>query len=521
MNTNNVISKITRHVVPFYFDVKNEGYENLIFELEKNGWEEKGFWNSYKRKSTGLDETDIFSHLTNLFDNNEKQTNIGNSFMFNFDKYPEKNILNVNYQSKFNGEIEFTCNDLGIITFKNGIGFIWYDLSFGEKAVRLNDNEQNSEPEKDDNNNEKMPLPISIKDFIRFNYEAKEINKSSNKIRYNDPSKKDNDFVNKEFCFGEWISEFIKLDSIEINYWAPKKYESNGKIIDVPDKALLFNYALIDNDDKEFRYKTAYRLGNGYKEKYCVPDDLINDLYNPFGNATFYVSYGGFSYVVSNSNTNDHFFRTFFLDKFAKDYFFMYILNLYQNYSCAYYNKTLMELPSRVEQFERKKKRNEECKKNTEKDFLEELERVNNEINLFLVRGIFGSVSNIEHQNRTYLYCEKRLNVKENIDSLILGLNSLKVIEEEKEEAKIEIENKEREKRFNRLQITVTLLAFVSIAADLIAVFGFYINRINNIKVKNVLSILEFLAPILCPIIIIYFIYKFNSIKKNGNKPTK
>ncbi len=72
----------------------------------------------------------------------------------------------------------------------------------------------------------------------------------------------------------------------------------------------------------------------------------------PFENITFCITKSGLSYVATSKETNDKFFFELFPGNFVSDYFYLYILLLYQSYTCMNYSRILTQLPGSLEDFE-------------------------------------------------------------------------------------------------------------------------------------------------------------------------
>ena len=70
--------------------------------------------------------------------------------------------------------------------------------------------------------------------------------------------------------------------------------------------------------------------------------------------------------------------------------------------------------------------------------YIDELESLNGQINLFLVKSVYESVSNVHHQNGVYRYGKTELCIEEDIQSLTVGLDALKDMEKEKRERKVD-----------------------------------------------------------------------------------
>ncbi len=419
---------VSRYVVPFYFDHERNGYEGLrkhflsntidnqMLGLPKDGqWVTTGFWENYKSVKGLQAEMDLYSYLPSVFleekDAKEKDiSNLGISFVYKTSgklfeleyKYEEKNIA-------------FTCKDLGLLLLRNGIGFIWYEVEFKKE--------------------------VSIDEYVAFQHDFKELARTHGdrfvkKITTIRDNAKDSKKVRKEdidtkyvsFCLGEWLSKVIAADTLGIRFWAEREIKlEDGKRTRIPDKALLFQYLFIEQATDQERNNLVFQIANGYDEKYNAPDDIEENLYKPFGNVCFYVSKSGMACVVKNADSNETFFDGQFREKYVRDYFFIYILLAYQSYSCAHYSRLLTKLPADERLFNKKAV------------YVDTLESLNGQINLFLVKSVFESVSNIHHQNGVYRYGKDSLCIEDDIHSLTVGLDALKDMEKEKRDRKVDI----------------------------------------------------------------------------------
>ena len=113
---------------------------------------------------------------------------------------------------------------------------------------------------------------------------------------------------------------------------------------------------------------------------------------------------------------------------------------LYQTYSSTHYSRLLAKLPAEVKSIE------------SDKKYIELLENIHSQINLFLVKSTYESVSNIQHQNGAYIYGKKALRIEEDMKSLTVGLEALRGIERERqkmfdEEKRIYLEKKEQQEK--------------------------------------------------------------------------
>lgn len=469
----NMVDKyVSRYVIPFYFDYENDGYNCITSALKENKytadtinqldmptdgeWIEKGFWQNNSKQA----EMDIYSYLPNLLkeypeDNKRFGTNLGSSFMYN----SNGQVFKLDYHNN-NKYISFFCNKIGLVILKNGVGFIWYDIEFSPK--------------------------VSIEEYLSFQYDFKELARTHDD-KFTKKIAKDE---RKNFCLGVWLAQFFSTKELDIRFWAERIHNESDDEAEMllPDKALLFQYVFsTEVNDFEIR-NLAFKIANGYDEKYNAPEDIVCITYQPFGNTCFYTSKSGTVYVVSGENSNADFFKNGFSEKYTRDYFFMYILLLYQNYSCAHYSRLLTKLPAEIGII------------NT--DNLASLESLNSQIDLFLVKSIFESVSNVQHQNGFYQYGKTKLGIEEDIKSITVGLDALRgivkekytKIEEEKEKERQRLQSK-KDKNLNIALSGFGILAVISIILDALNLINWFIKDGNSLQAGHI-TILIFIGVI-------------------------
>lgn len=414
---------VSRYVVSFYYDYEDNGYSKMVdkfrsedekdyklFGLPKDcKWIETGFWENYRNDDNTQPEMDIYTYLLEVMKEDLEslsEANLGTSFVMK----TNGSIFNLQYvPNKNKAGLSFKCTDLGILIFRNGIGFIWYDIEFGRNP--------------------------SIDEYVDFQHDFKELARThSEKFR-----KKTGRDTYDVFCMGKWLAQILDTDTLGIKFWTERKSEIDEKsgVVCIPDKALLFQYLFIGEAEKQERMNLAFRIANGYDTKYNSPSNLEGEIYEPFGNTCFYTSKTGTAYIVSNNESNATFFEDNFKGKYIRDYFFIYVLLLYQTYSSAHYSRLLTKLPADVKSIESNSK------------YIKLLELLDSQINLFLVKSVYESVSNIQHQNGAYIYGKKALRIEEDMKSLTVGLEALRRIEVERqkkinEDNRIQLEKREQ-----------------------------------------------------------------------------
>ena len=135
---------MSRHVVPFYYECRNKGYEKIckslhdgnntndILRLPKDGqWIEAGFWEDYKSDKPKQGEMELFTYFLSIFKEDgecrkKDMTNLGTSFVYR----TSGKLLEFDYLLDKEKRISLECKDLGILVLKNGTGFLWYEIEF-------------------------------------------------------------------------------------------------------------------------------------------------------------------------------------------------------------------------------------------------------------------------------------------------------------------------------------------------------------------------------------------------------
>ena len=429
---------VSRYVIPFCFDYENDGYSRFLkyfsdderdykeLGLPKDcKWVKRGFWENYKSDETVQPEIDIYTYLLEILRDEEgiNVDNLGASYVLK----SSGSLFNLQYiKSEKNYEVNFKCSDLGTLLFRNGIGFIWYDIKFSKS--------------------------LSIEEYVSFQHDFKELARTHSEL-FRKKTGKDEYVI---FCMGKWIANLFDSSELGIRYWAERKTELDNtkQVISIPDKSLLFQYLFIDTAEKQERMDLAFRVANGYDTKYNSPSTLENEIYEPFGNTCFYISKTGMAYVVSNNESNATFFEDNLKGKYVRDYFFIYALLLYQTYSCAHYSRLLTKLPAEVKDIE------------NDKQQVEQIDNLHSQINLFLVKSTYESVSNIQHQNGAYIYGKRALRIEEDMRSLTVGLEALSVIEVERQKAKDDDLTDRKDRALNMGLVIFGFLVVFSVAID-------------------------------------------------------
>lgn len=371
----------------------------------------------------------------------------------------------------------FDISSLGLYLFRNGFGFLWYEIKL--------DTDANADS-------------ISAPDLEIFQNRIKELNFKNGEVWFwekidkipivgidlgKESSEKADHEYYKPFCMGTWINEKLCFLSPEYiakrNYSSPEKYIKNhykgilskvdssqpiqndqasaGGDTYVPDKAILFTYAAFNtvwgDDTADERAKLAYHITNGYTDSYKLCDETSEQLFKPFGNVIWYATQEGASYLAWPDETNEEVFKSNIRSKVKTDYFTLFIKVLYQSYSLMLYGQRI---------------NNEISAKSSDKKS-KKLDAISEEVNRFLTKSLATSVSHIHHQSTFYNYLKKQLRLKEDVESISLGVNALNKLERIKDDEK-------EAKRDKRTSAILGFFAIITIPSALVDTFGFLWN---------------------------------------------
>lgn len=440
-----------RYIVPFMFE-SEEPYDSLVRTVA--GLQE---WTLENMGNSEL-EQDLYQTILDSFTMDLDQSNIGCSFLFH-NLENQNTILDFKYTGA-EKDLDVSIVNLGIYMFRSRVGFLWYELA--------------------------LPEGMDTELLVRFQNEFKElayarfVHMNEHQTRYTFELE---DKVTKGLLMGHWIADLLHKLPFTVSYFAQRKDPLNTNRI-IPDKALLFNYIIFEKEtDKSTHLPEIYHLNNGYNARYTMNEVFEDQLVKPFRDAYFYATAQGCGYYAVPNDSNMNFYIRTKRDRVMSDYFILDILALYQAYSILRFtNKMEQDLAAESEQYMTDSAKT-----------LSELKNLSTQINIFLVKSVYSSVSHISHHNEFYDYVMKAYRVRENIEGLTIGLESLQRLQETREKErteKIEQEkNAEQERSDNRLNIglgLISILALISAIADGDAAFELIIQLLHlpmNVKV--------------------------------------
>ena len=455
--------------------------------------------------------------------------------VFNADTWKNmlKTALNVNLR------------DMGLYLFRNGLGFLWYELSLVKpKTAKI-------QKPKDG--------PITTEELMEFQRTVKELNKDQKvrllkkqaepgPISFDEPYEET--VYLSPFYPGQMVADTLRflnvsyltyrkshdgdmdmrsdkftkaylygLEKLELGAELPDEYvrANKGPQRVLPDKAVLFSYGVMTNPqnreelgDEEDRYRLTYYLTNGYNTTYDCSPDIVSEIIRPFNNAYWFASKEGVSYFKWPNAENEGIFRSVIRTNVKRDYFVLFIKAIYQSYSLQLLGRKIQDdIPA--EHLQNMKK----------EDFLK-VERRYEETNLFLTKNMATSVSHIDHQSVFYSYLKRRLRIAEDANSISAGLEALEALQKEKRDE----EEKERD---DAVQNTLGIISLLAIASALIDSFDF----ISMFALENDMGwkwlkdehlkvfIAELIVIGVIVVISVYAIKRFRENRKGANKGKK
>lgn len=394
-------------------------------------------------------------------------------------------------------EINFNINDFHLLLFQSGIGFLWYEPAFRSKNLTdtqlINFNYYFKELARNENAN-----CIYIESKPRDIIPGEDCPKTSKIL-------KNNKVIDREkFSFGGWISEILFELNCNVIFYPFRKSAVQGKAL--PDKAILFHHLSTTNDKEIVDY--AYYLTRGYKQSYKRPSDVDKLMMHPFDNVYFFATSEGCGYYAVSNADNKAFFND--PSKVMGDYFELFIMLLYQSYTLVLCSEKIANGLSA----------NSEDYKKYSAETIEELENINIDLNVFLAKSVYSSVSHVQHQNDFYEYVSSTLRIKENIESVSAGIEALRNLENN-------LMEEEKEKQQRSLEVGVTLISILAIFSAFNDTNDFINNYLPYIWEGSLISIISNGFILLITLIVLFlaikfaiarFVYTMNNRKRNKKK---
>lgn len=487
-------------------------------------------------------ECDIYDYLKNEFTYEEDkfEDKIGASFKLVKSNYKEienniKNQTKDRWGHKFSYALftgnslfvnkdslcDFDINGMWLYIFRNGLCFFCYEIN-----VNIDDAD------------DLLKFQYDVRELSRSKY-FKKVNKDNEmSIRLKNQDEEDNYFVPVSFAhwFHQIIIKTLGVNDGEISYLASRKdnfnkllefdyiqrnkllinevstelkdrfYKNENSYGEVSDKPVLFTYITSEAlNEKEQTYIDDYKkelmfhFCNGYKDSYFYSNEAQVNLYQPYANMLWSAGNEGcaiMSWGYENKNdkydsmNNSRFYNDYFINKVNGDYFHFFIRTLYQSYSMLLFSERIQNLSAiRSDYYDDEDIDNDDL-------IIENRKRIKiltTDINLFLTKNITTSVSHIKHQNDFYNFLMKSFRIDEESQYIIKGIDSLNDLVVKLDEKDDERRKAEEEKRSNKLQSIIGILALFE-SASVINDWSDLVKDYHGVYVIGLIIILILLA---------------------------
>lgn len=423
---------LMRFIVPFYLG-KNDTYETFCRAVDGDD-----AWKAFAYDDGT--EYDTFDYLRRSVCDADSDSNIGRVWH----RVPQADCPVIRY-TKAN-QFLWKISDMGLYCFRTNVGFLWYELSLDQPQT----------------------TPPSVDTVIQMLNVFKELCRTEKSFEQQTQAQ-DGTPVYAPFSAAKWIVDILSAFSDDLHFLYGARQKENKEM---PDKALLFNLFLFDDqaDDetKERNLKThAYLLTNGYTRRYLPTEDKLTSMKSPFRDVCWFASGGNCGYYANLNEGNVHFFTKGLLARIRGDYFFCYMLALHQSYSLLNFLRRITAEQSADPS---------DYIKTSESGA--KLDALVAELNTFLMKGIYTSVSTIQHHNDFFSYLQKNFRITEDVESLTMGLDALvtlqRMIKEKEEDAeqKAAIEGEaKRDQHLNFVLAIISVFSVFSAFADADACF--------------------------------------------------
>lgn len=243
---------------------------------------------------------------------------------------------------------------------------------------------------------------------------------------------------------------------LDLWYFARRRGRKNGRYN--LDKALLFSYVVLRNEqsdtgetvasddaiEQRILMETAYRVGQGITPRmpFIGLDNAKQDMFFPFEGCCWYATRENCGYFLKTSKfAKENMFKNFWIN-----YFPLYLLLVHQSYAMQYYSEILAGYLSGCASHYIEPAR----------ETAQFLERFRVELNTLFMKGIYTSVAHLQNVNDFYVYMQRKLMIREDAQSLNMGLESLAELEE------IQLE-REREKQSRKVATGLAVLSILMV----------------------------------------------------------
>lgn len=446
--------EIIRFIIPFKYsdslDAFIKGGNDALKPLERVTKDNSPF------------EGNLFNYIRDEFKFSKEDSSNSSKFGFSWKKETDTPFLdfNIEYNEEFENNrecVNITSREYGLYLFKNSLGIFWMELKPNIKA------------------------PFTCSKLIDFLYVIRELT-----YPVNDSELYIN---NKRFYLGNWIrNELFNLGLKDFVFLDEIKSLSNSEKM-VPNNPLLFTYIVFDQEDTilnhEEKRKLSYFITNGYSRKLNYHSRIDNSIKYAFKNVVWNATTEGSSFLIWYNGDNDEDYISPNNNTpgriplyFKNDYFTLYIKVLFQSLSLMIYSQ---RIHSDIKVFSPNNTKNKD-----HSQLIDALNDIDEEINVFLLKGMATSVSHLSKQNEYYNFLKSNLKIKEDINSVTSGISAISEIQQSKMD-------KDEGDRDRMLQLVLGIVSILAISSALTDTISF----IDQIKSGSVTGIAVFISIII------------------------
>lgn len=459
-----------RYIVPFYIGAAQGGQALSFrevcacFDGARGNGDAEPLWKSYEAYEV---HPDLYDHIAQWLQPRDGYSEICRSWTYAPFAPERHGGMEVGWQREDDVIETLVIVDLGVTVFVTGVGFLWYEvrqraangslrpplealplhetLAFGHAFKELN------------RTNSRLLDPTVPVTYVAADARETATGDESKRIKYlpdDRPGGGRRRRAMQQPIFGIWIRNLLLDVCADIRFFAVVRLRDGDRMIEVPDKALLYCFAVTDIEDQETLRVATCLLAKGYHEKYGMSHVVTDGVFDLFSNCGLYLSREGCAFVAGAGAETFH--REAFRKRFLSIYFWITILMFQQTYTLLNFSRRVAEtLPSDPGAYLEE-----------DESYTERMDRLMLEINAFLVRSQFSSVSSIHHINSFYRYGCGRLTIDEDIDSLYDSLRALTDMQKSRRQQMEDRREKDADDKIEQTMRRLAALAIVSALCD-------------------------------------------------------
>ena len=466
-----LINGCLRYVVPFYIGEKGDerGGEPLSFSEVCERFNGTGDgaspWRSYGNYKLN---PDFYDHIAQWLEPRDGHSEICRSWIY-APFSGKQDGMGVNWRRSDDTVEALRIANMGVTLFATGVGFLWYEVCQRDRRGQLMGGWPLSEVASFNHafkelgrGNRRLLDPAVPMTYVAPGEKKPERDDNGRLYEYLEDDRPEGGWRRavRQPIFGIWIRELLHRVCEDIRFFAVDQIRTDKGNIDVPDKALLYCFAVTDIDEPQTLRTATCLLAKGYHERYGMSHVATDSVFDLFKGCGLYISREGCAYTAGNEG--ESFQKEGFRERFLSRYFWIYLLILQQAYTLLNFSRRVAEaLPSDPSAY-----------LSEDEAYTDRMDRLLLEINAFLVRSQFSSVSSIHHINDFYRYGCRQLAIGEDIDSLYDSLRSLTEMQKDRRQRLENRREKEADEKIEQTMRHLGILAIVSALCDSVGMFA-------------------------------------------------